>query len=73
VPATLKVTQESLMNPAGSMRGTFDVVADGKSAGSVKWHERSRCQSNPDITPRKHAGTRSPCRSLSRSAPPQRC
>jgi hypothetical protein len=39
MPATLKVTQESFMNPAGIMRGTFDVVVDGKTAGSVKWHE----------------------------------
>lgn len=37
--ATLKVTQEAFTNPAGIMRGTFDVVVDGKSAGSVKWHE----------------------------------
>ena len=37
--ATLKVTQESLLNPAGIMRGTFDVVVDGKSVGSIKWHE----------------------------------
>src|ERR1700730_18099502 len=27
------------MNPAGIMRGTFDVVVDGKSVGSIKWHE----------------------------------
>lgn len=39
MPATLKVTQESFMNPAGIMRGTFDVVVDGKSVGSIKWHE----------------------------------
>jgi ABC-2 type transport system permease protein len=39
VPATLKVTQESFLNPAGILRGTFDVVVDGKSAGSIKWHE----------------------------------
>jgi hypothetical protein len=39
MPATLKVTQESLMNPAGIMRGTFDVVLDGKSVGAIKWHE----------------------------------
>jgi hypothetical protein len=39
VSATLKVTQESFMNPAGIMRGTFDVLVDGKSVGSVKWHE----------------------------------
>ncbi len=39
MPATLKVTQESSLNPAGIMRGTFDVVVDGKSAGSVSWHE----------------------------------
>lgn len=39
MPATLKVTQESFLNPAGIMRGTFDVVVDGKSAGSVSWHE----------------------------------
>jgi hypothetical protein len=39
VAATLKVTQESLLNPAGIMRGTFDVVVDGKSVGSIKWHE----------------------------------
>jgi hypothetical protein len=37
--ATLKVTQESSLNPAGIMRGTFDVVVDGKSAGAIKWHE----------------------------------
>ena len=37
--ATLKVTQESHLNPAGIMRGTFDVVVDGKSAGPIKWHE----------------------------------
>jgi hypothetical protein len=37
--ATLKVTQESSLNPAGIMRGTFDVLVDGKSAGTVKWHE----------------------------------
>ena len=37
--ATLKVTQESFMNPAGIMRGTFDVVVNGKTAGSIKWHE----------------------------------
>ena len=36
---TLKVTQESSLNPAGIMRGTFDVVVDGKSVGSIKWHE----------------------------------
>jgi hypothetical protein len=39
VPATLKVTQESFLNPAGIMRGTFDVVLDDKSVGSIKWHE----------------------------------
>jgi hypothetical protein len=39
VPATLKVTQESFLNPAGIMRGTFDVVVDDKSVGSIKWHE----------------------------------
>jgi ABC-2 type transport system permease protein len=39
VSATLKVTQESLLNPAGILRGTFDVVVDGKSVGSIKWHE----------------------------------
>jgi hypothetical protein len=39
VPATVKVTQESALNPAGIMRGTFDVVVDGTSAGSIKWHE----------------------------------
>jgi hypothetical protein len=39
VPATLKVTQESSLNPAGIMRGTFDVVVDGKSVGSIEWHE----------------------------------
>jgi hypothetical protein len=39
VSATLKVTQESSLNPAGILRGTFDVVVDGKSIGSVKWHE----------------------------------
>ena len=37
--ATLKVTQESALNPAGVMRGTFDVMLDGKSVGSIKWHE----------------------------------
>jgi hypothetical protein len=37
--ATLKVTQESFLNPAGIMRGTFDVVVDDKSIGSIKWHE----------------------------------
>ena len=37
--AMLKVTQESLMNPAGIMRGTFDVLVDGKSVGSIQWHE----------------------------------
>ena len=37
--ATLKVTQRSSLNPAGIMRGTFDVVVDGKSVGSIKWHE----------------------------------
>ena len=39
MPATLKVTQESFMNPAGIMHGTFDVVVDDKSIGSIKWHE----------------------------------
>jgi hypothetical protein len=39
VSATLKVTQEAFSNPAGIMRGTFDVVVDGKSVGSIKWHE----------------------------------
>ena len=39
VSATLKVTQESALNPAGILRGTFDVVVDGKSVGSIKWHE----------------------------------
>ena len=37
--ATLKVTQESALNPAGIARGTFDVVLDGKSLGSIDWHE----------------------------------
>lgn len=37
--ATLKVTQESVMNPMGIMRGTFDVAVDGQSIGSIKWHE----------------------------------
>ena len=37
--ATLKVTQEAFTNPAGIMSGTFDVVVDGKSVGSIKWHE----------------------------------
>jgi hypothetical protein len=35
---TLRVTQESSLNTAGIMRGTFDVVVDGKSAGPIKWH-----------------------------------
>jgi hypothetical protein len=39
MPATLKVTQEAFTNPAGIMRGTFDVVVDDKSIGSIKWHE----------------------------------
>jgi hypothetical protein len=39
MPATLKVTQEAFTNPMGIMRGTFDVVVDGKSVGSIKWHE----------------------------------
>ncbi len=39
MPATLKVTQESSLTPAGILRGTFDVVVDGKSVGSIKWHE----------------------------------
>ena len=40
MPATLTVTQHELFpNPAGIGRGTFDVVVDGKSIGSVKWHE----------------------------------
>jgi hypothetical protein len=40
MPATLKVTQQELFpNPAGLMRGTFDLVVDGKSIGSIKWHE----------------------------------
>jgi hypothetical protein len=36
---TLKVTQESALNPAGIMRGTLDVIVDGESVGSIKWHE----------------------------------
>jgi hypothetical protein len=36
--AALKVTQGSSLNPAGIMRGTFDVMVDGKSVGSIKWH-----------------------------------
>jgi hypothetical protein len=39
LPPTLKVTQESALNPAGILRGTFDVVVDGKSVGSIRWHE----------------------------------
>jgi len=39
VSATLKVTQESALNPAGIMRGTFDVIVDGESVGSVTWHQ----------------------------------
>lgn len=39
MPATVKVTQEAFTNPAGIMRGTFDVVVDGKSVGSINWHE----------------------------------
>ena len=39
MPAILKVTQEAFTNPARIMRGTFDVVVDGKSAGSIKWYE----------------------------------
>jgi hypothetical protein len=39
VPATLKVTQDAFTNPMGIMRGTFDVMVDGKSVGSVKWRE----------------------------------
>jgi hypothetical protein len=40
MPATLKVTQQELfLNPAGIGRGTFDVVLDGTSVGSIKWHE----------------------------------
>ena len=39
MPATLKVTQESSLNPAGILRGTFDVVVDGVSVGSITWHE----------------------------------
>jgi hypothetical protein len=39
MPATLKVTQEAFTNPAGILRGTFDVLVDGKSVGSIKWHE----------------------------------
>ena len=37
--ATLKVTQESALTPAGILRGTFDVVLDGQRVGSIKWHE----------------------------------
>ena len=40
--ATLKVTQEAFTNPAGIMRGTFDVVVDGKSVRSIKSHEAIR-------------------------------
>jgi hypothetical protein len=39
VSAMLKVTQESFLNPAGIMRGTFDVLVDGKGVGSIQWHE----------------------------------
>jgi len=45
--ATLKVTQESSLNPAGIMRGTFDVVVDDKSVGSIKWHEAIEAQVEP--------------------------
>src|SRR6266487_2409793 len=51
VPATLKVTQEAFSNPAGIMRGTFDVVVDGKSVGSIKWHEAIEVP----IEPGRHA------------------
>ena len=47
MPATLKVTQESSLNPAGIMRGTFDVVLDGESVGSIKWHEAIEAQIAP--------------------------
>jgi hypothetical protein len=55
MPATLKVTQESFMNPAGILRGTFDVVVDGKSVGRSNGTKRSRRPSNLDITPCKSA------------------
>jgi aspartate aminotransferase-like enzyme len=47
VSATLKVTQEAFTNPAGIMRGTFDVILDGQSAGSIKWHEAIETQVEP--------------------------
>jgi hypothetical protein len=47
VPATLKVTQESALNPAGIGRGTFDVVVDGKSIGSIGWHEAIEASIEP--------------------------
>jgi hypothetical protein len=55
VSTTLKVTQESLLNPAGILRGTLDVVVDRKSVGSIKWHEAIEVPVNPDITPCKSA------------------
>jgi hypothetical protein len=51
VPATLKVTQESFLNPAGILRGTFDVLVDDKSVGSIKWHESVEME----IEPGRHA------------------
>ena len=50
--ATLKVTQEAFTNPAGIMRGTFDVVVDGKSVGSIKWHEAIEVPRTPDMVDR---------------------
>ncbi len=51
MPATLKVTQESSLNPAGIMRGTFDVVVDGKGAGPVRWHEATEVPVEPGHHP----------------------
>jgi hypothetical protein len=59
MPATLKVTQEAFTNPAGIMRGTFEVMVDGKSAGSIKWHEAACHRRQPQV--RDH-----------RAQPPQR-
>jgi hypothetical protein len=36
VPATLKVTQAAFTNPAGILRGTFDVLVDGESVSLTR-------------------------------------
>ena len=46
--ATLKLTREGV--GIELRRGTFEVLIDGNSVGSINWHDTSRCPSSRGVT-----------------------